>query len=229
MNRCRSRNVPIVKRLVCRTTGPSLRASAVRFDLDPLAFECWMKILAAMPDSVLWFGRMNRLTVTNLRAAAAAAGIDPNRLIVAGRSRAKTSHLSRLACVDVWLDTCNQSSDMAMMDALWAGVPAVTFAGKSAPARTGASLLKAAGQDGLIADHPKAYVTLAVELAQQPARRAEIAAQLAEGRHAGALFDKAVVISRFEQMLERVAGREPERAVLENRLPSHAGIAGAAF
>ena len=199
---------------------------ALRF--DPEAFDCWMKILAAVPDSVLWLGRMNRLTVTNLRAAAEASGIDPDRLIIAGRSRAKTSHLSRLACVDVWLDTHKQSSDMALMDALWAGVPAITFAGKTAPSRAGASLMKAAGQDGLVVDGPRDYVALAIDLARQPERRAQIAADLVAGRDAGALFDKAVVISRFEQMLERVAGREPELAMLETKLPSHAGVAGAA-
>jgi predicted O-linked N-acetylglucosamine transferase (SPINDLY family) len=173
-------------------------------------------------------GRTNRVTVVNLKSQAEAAGIDPDRLVFGGRSRTKTSHVARLKCVDVWLDTRRQSSDMAMLDALWVGVPAVTLAGATAPARGGASLLKAAGLDRFVADTPRAYVALAIELAQREDLRANVSDQLVRGREVGALFDTAVVISRFEQMLQRISGEEPKVMVPQVSLPTHATTAGAA-
>ena len=196
---------------------------ALRF--DALLFGCWMQILEAVPGSVLWLGRTNRLTVTNLKAEARSAGIDPDRLIFAGRSRTKTQHLGRLKCADIWLDTRRQSSDMAMLDALWAGVPAVTLAGATAPGRGGASLLRAAGLDRLIADTPRSYIALATELAEQPSTRAAIADRLIMGREVGALFDKSVVISRFEQMLERVSGHQPKVTIPRLDQAAHASTA----
>jgi predicted O-linked N-acetylglucosamine transferase (SPINDLY family) len=200
---------------------------ALRF--DPLMFGAWMQILDAVEGSVLWLGRTNRVTVLNLKAETEKAGIDPERVMFAGRSREKTAHMARLRCVDVWLDTRRQSSDMAMLDALWAGVPAVTLAGATAPARGGASLLRAAGLDHLIADTPRAYAAKAVELARDSGQRADIAVRLAAGRELGALFDKAVVISRFEQMLERISG-EPQRFPIPRMtLPAQATTTGAAL
>jgi predicted O-linked N-acetylglucosamine transferase (SPINDLY family) len=199
---------------------------ALRF--DAVMFGAWMKILSAVPGSVLWFGRTNRVTVLNLKAAAEKAGIDPERLIFAGRSKSKTDHLARLRCVDVWLDTRRQCSEMAMLDALWVGVPAVTLAGQTAPSRAGTSLLKAAGLDRLVADSTGSYVSLAVDLARNEEARADIARRLEMGRDVGALFDKTVVIRRFEQMLERVSGEAPSLVIPRASLPAHASAAGAA-
>jgi len=200
---------------------------ALRF--DSLMFGSWMQILSAVEGSVLWLGRTNRVTVLNLKAEADKAGVDPERLVFAGRSRAKTSHMARLRCVDVWLDTRRQNSEMAMLDALWAGVPAITLMGMTAPGRSGASILRAAGLDSLVADSPRAYVAKAVELARDIDQRASISLQLAAGRETGALFDKAVVISRFEQMLERVSGEPPRMSLPGVSLPAHATTNGAAL
>ena len=57
------------------------------YKLNPYIFEAWMRILAKVPESVIWLSHTNRAAIANLKAEAANAGVDPARLIFANRTQ----------------------------------------------------------------------------------------------------------------------------------------------
>jgi protein O-GlcNAc transferase len=83
-------------------------------------------------------------------------------------------------------------------DALWAGLPILTLAGKSFASRVGASLLTAIDLPELIATTQEEYEDLAIELAKNPQKLADIKLKLESNRLTGPLFDTP----RFAKNLE---------------------------
>ena len=51
------------------------------YKLNPVMWDCWMRILRQVPNSVLWVVDDNPWATENLRAAALTHGIAPERLI----------------------------------------------------------------------------------------------------------------------------------------------------
>jgi predicted O-linked N-acetylglucosamine transferase (SPINDLY family) len=173
--------------------------NAVR-KLDPALFACWMRILGAVPGSVLWLASEQPLVTHNLRAAAAAAGIEPSRLAFA-RSVDYRANLARLGRADLALDTVGYNGGTTTANLLWAGVPVLTVEGRGAQARMSASLLRAAGLPEPIMPDLAAYEAAAIALGRQPDRlRAWRAHLLGPGRRA-ALFDPARLARALETLL----------------------------
>jgi protein O-GlcNAc transferase len=155
----------------------------------PEVFEHWMRILGRTPGSVLWLREQNSSMSANLRREAARLGVDPARLIFAGRTPSLPEHLARLRNADLFLDTFPYNAHATALDALWAGVPLLTRLGESFASRVAASLLRSVGQPELITSSPAEYEELAVALAADPARLGELRRVLA-GR-GSPLFDTA--------------------------------------
>ncbi|MBI1394534.1 MAG: tetratricopeptide repeat protein [Betaproteobacteria bacterium] len=174
------------------------------YKIDPAVFDAWMQILAAVPKGVLWLISGYEAAHANLRAEAAARGIDPSRLVFAPRE-AKAKHLARHRLADLFLDTFAYNAHTTMSDALWAGLPAITCPGETFATRVGASLLGAAGLDELVAPDREAYVRLAIDLARDPDRRLALRERLATARHAAPLFDTAGFVRDWESRLLEIA------------------------
>lgn len=158
------------------------------YKLTPEVFSIWMRVLGAVPGSVLWLLDDNATATANLRREAAARGIEPARIVLAPRI-AMAEHLARHAHADLFLDTLPYAAHTTASDALWAGVPVLTRLGDSFAGRVGASLLRAVGLPELIATTPGDYERLAIELARAPARLAALKSQLIERRLTCPLFD----------------------------------------
>ena len=191
------------------------------YKIDPAVFAAWMRILKDVPGSVLWLIDGYEAARRNLRAAASAAGVDPDRLVFAPRAK-KSAHLARHRLADLFLDTFAYNAHTTMSDALWAGLPAITCPGKTFATRVGASLLKAAGLPEMIVRDTDAYVALAVELARDTKRREALFAKIAATRHAAPLFDTSGFVRDWEAKLVEVAplgqGERARRAAEESGL-----------
>jgi protein O-GlcNAc transferase len=75
------------------------------------------------------------------------------------------------------------------MDALWAGVPVLTCAGRSYAGRSAMSQLYNIGLPELVAEDLAAYERLALALARDPQRLHELRARLERNRLITPLFD----------------------------------------
>jgi protein O-GlcNAc transferase len=160
-------------------------------------FEVWMRLLAAVDGSVLWLLRDNAVAESNLRKEAARRGIDPGRLVFAGKL-ALDRHLARHRLADLFLDTLPYNAHTTASDALAAGLPLVTCLGKTFSGRVAASLLSAAGLAELVTQSLVEYEALALKLAKDGEYLGDVRARLAQNRKNSPLFDT----DRFRRHIE---------------------------
>jgi predicted O-linked N-acetylglucosamine transferase (SPINDLY family) len=167
------------------------------YKVEPAIFSVWMRILAQVPESVLWLFPGSAPTQDHLRREAQSRGIDPQRLVFAPHLR-KDQHLARHRHADLFLDTYFCNAHTTASDALWAGVPLLTCPGPTFARRVAASLLSALDLPDLITPDLAAYERLAVSLARDPAALASVRARLTANRTTAPLFDT----TRFARHLE---------------------------
>lgn len=167
-------------------------------------FASWMRILQAVPGSLLWLLADNDTARGHMERAAAAAGVAPERLVFAPRV-APTEYLARFACADLMLDTFPFNAGTTANDALWMGLPIVTRAGRSYISRMAGSLLTAVGLPDLITETPAQYEQLAITLGRNPARVASYKRYLAEHGRQSALFDIPQTVRDIEAAFEALA------------------------
>jgi predicted O-linked N-acetylglucosamine transferase (SPINDLY family) len=161
------------------------------YKLTPDGFALWLRILRQVDGSVLWLPEgNNRHFAANLRAAAAAQGVDPARLVFAPLVPSP-QHLARLKLADLSLDGLPYNAHTTASDSLWAGVPILTCTGTTWPGRVCASLLLAMEMPELVTDSEAAFEALAVRLAQNPDELAALRVKLVRNRTTTALFDTA--------------------------------------
>ena len=147
-----------------------------------------MRILHAVPGSVLWLFQDNSFVVPNLRREAQARGIAPERVVFAGPMEL-SEHLARHRLADLFLDTLPCNAHTTASDALWAGLPVLTCAGAAFAGRVAASLLHAVGLPELVTDTQADYEALAIALARDPARLQALRAKLQAQLPTAPLFD----------------------------------------
>jgi len=169
-------------------------------------FAAWMRILAATADkhSVLWLLADNDTAQENMGRAADAHGVARERLIFAPRV-APAEYLARFQCADLMLDTFPYNAGTTASDALWMGLPIVTYSGQTYISRMAGSLLTAVGLPELSTNSLAEYEQLAVLLGRQPARVASYKRYLAEQGRSSPLFDLPQVVRDIEAEFERLA------------------------
>lgn len=167
-------------------------------------FSGWMRILAAVPGSVLWLLADNDTARANMLACAAAHGVTADRLVFAPRM-APGEYLARFTLADLMLDTFPYNAGTTASDALWMGLPIVTRSGRTVISRMAGSLLTAVGLPDLITDNQADYERLAITLGRNPARVASHRRYLAEHGRASPLFDVPRIVRDIEDAFERLA------------------------
>ncbi len=164
-------------------------------------FGAWLRILAAVPDSILWLWHDRARARAGLRAAAADAGIAADRLIFAA-SLAQAEHLARLGLADLFLDSFPYGAHTTASDALSQGVPIVTRAGRSFASRVATSLLHSVGLPELSTPDLADYEALAIALASDPGRLAALRARLRAAIPTAPVFDPVRFARHLESALE---------------------------
>ena len=158
------------------------------YKIDPATFARYMLILQHVPASVLWLQTGAGKADQRLRHAAQALDVDPTRLVFMP-SLPHADYLARYAHVDLFLDTHPYNAQASAIDALRAGCPMLTLAGKTLNGRMGASLLFHAGLPELIAEDEESFVSLGVQLGNDRHALDVLRQHLQQQRGAHALFD----------------------------------------
>jgi predicted O-linked N-acetylglucosamine transferase (SPINDLY family) len=116
-------------------------------------------------------------------------------------------HLARHRAAGLFLDTLPYNAHTTACDALWAGLPIVTRAGRSFASRVAGSVLNAVGLPELITTSAAQYEATAVALATEPERLRQIKEKLNANRLTTPLFNSAMLARHLEhaflQMYER--------------------------
>jgi predicted O-linked N-acetylglucosamine transferase (SPINDLY family) len=173
------------------------------YKILPDVFAIWMRLLAAASGSVLWLLETGDQAKANLRREAAAAGIDPARLLFAPRV-GFGEHVARNAAADLFVDTYPYGAHTTANDALLAGLPLVTLAGETMVSRIAGSQLNAIGLPELATESFERYEALALELVLRPELLLGYRNRLAANRGMHPLFDMTRYARDFEDAMERV-------------------------
>jgi len=173
------------------------------YKILPSVFALWMRLLAALPGSVLWLAPASATAAVNLRREAATREVNPARLVFAPRAEL-SQHLARHAHADLFLDTTPYNAGTTANDALFMGVPVLTCAGETMASRVAGSQLRAIGLAELVTENLADYEALALRLAREPALLDTYRARLAANRSTHPLFDMARYARDFEDAMERL-------------------------
>jgi protein O-GlcNAc transferase len=198
------------------------------YKITPEFYGIWMRLLTAIPGSVLWLLDTNDLDKDNLRTEALRRGVDPSRLVFAPR-QPSPEHLARHRLADVFLDTLPYNAHTTASDALWAGLPVLTCAGDTFAGRVAGSLLQAVGLPELITFSPAAYEAMALRLARAPELLEAMRHKLLGNRLTAPLFDIAHYTRDFEAALTSMweiwaNGQEPTGFAVPTSLPRTAPV-----
>jgi predicted O-linked N-acetylglucosamine transferase (SPINDLY family) len=173
------------------------------YKILPETFDSWMRILKAVPGSVLWLLEDNAKASENLKKEAQSRGVDPGRLVFAPRM-ALPEHLARHKLADLFLDTFPYNAHTTASDALWVGLPLLTRMGKSFASRVAASISKAAGLTELTTASIQHYEELAVSLAQSSSLLLQIRHSLETSSRQTLLYDSESFMKNWSRLLEGV-------------------------
>jgi predicted O-linked N-acetylglucosamine transferase (SPINDLY family) len=184
------------------------------YKISPEVFDVWCRILKRLPDAVLWLNTLNDQAVPRLRVEAARRGLEPNRLIFAP-TLPQAAHLDRIGCADLFLDTWPCNAHTTASDALWAGLPLVTYSGRTFASRVAGSLLHAIDMPDTVCDSVEAYEAKVLELAHDQDKRLAIRRHTEAARLTSPLFSGARIARDIEDLYSRMwdralAGLPPE-------------------
>ncbi len=194
---------------------PALRTGHVTFGscnnlakINADVIAAWADILRRLPGSRLLL-KYRGLEDEGLRARYlglfAAQGIGADRLDIEGWSPLGDL-LARHDGIDVALDPFPFAGGVTTCNALWMGVPVVTWPGETFAGRHGLSFLSTVGLTETIAGSREEYVEIAVRLAAGLPRLAAIRAALREQVAASPLCDGPRFARQFMELLRGIAG-----------------------
>jgi predicted O-linked N-acetylglucosamine transferase (SPINDLY family) len=193
------------------------------YKLTPTLFDLWMRLLKAIPGSVLWLLAANSTANANLRMEAQVRGVGAERLVFAPRLP-MPQHLARHRQADLFLDTVPVNAHTTCSEALWAGLPVLTCVGETFVSRVAGSLLTAIGLPELITYTLEDYESLALRLAQHPAELATLRGRLWQNRLTAPLFDTPRFTrhleTAYQMMWERYLKGEPPSQIDVPPLPA---------
>jgi predicted O-linked N-acetylglucosamine transferase (SPINDLY family) len=116
-------------------------------------------------------------------------------------------HLARHRLADLFLDSWPCNAHTTASDALWAGLPVLTYAGKAFASRVAASLLDAVGLPGLITGSTEDYEAKAIALASNPQALAQLRKTLESNRTTSPLFNGRLTARHLEAGYEAAYAR----------------------
>lgn len=169
--------------------------------LNEGVFDVWAKILVGVPRARLvlkWRTFNDEIFCQTIHAAFAQRGITPERVELRGPSF-HADLLHEYADIDIALDPFPFTGGLTSCEALWMGVPVVTWPQIRVVSRQTYALLCAIGLPEWAATSADGYVRIAIEMAHNPQKLADLRYGLRQKMQASPLMD----VQGFTQQLER--------------------------
>jgi len=169
-----------------------------------LVLGAWASILDRVPGSRLFLkyrGLHEVDTQARIRGHVSERGVDPGRIVMEGASP-HSELLAAYSRVDIGLDTQPYSGGVTTCEALWMGVPVITFPGRTFAGRHATSHMTNAGYPQFVADDLEGYIELAVSWANQLDELAILRSQMREQVRHSPLCDAPRFARDFMDVIE---------------------------
>lgn len=211
--------------------APVMNSSVVTFGsfntlakMTPKVVELWARIIRKAGNARLLLKAAplaDPLVRDYVQKQFAKHDFDLSKLVLEGRTPGQAAHLQRYGEIDIALDPFPYNGTTTTCEALWMGVPVIGLQGNNHVSRVTAALLQRIGLESLVATSPKQYQSIAVELAKNKSRLAELRAGMRTRFQASPLHDKAGFAREVEaayrtmwQAFCRSVTSEPEDVIL---------------
>jgi predicted O-linked N-acetylglucosamine transferase (SPINDLY family) len=174
--------------------------------LNPAVIALWAKVLAAVPGSRLvlkWRTFQDEGMRAQVRDAFVRHGIAAERIELRGASF-HADVLKEYADIDICLDTFPFTGGLTSCEALWMGVPVVTWPQGRVVSRQTYAFLKAIGLDELAAGSEEEYVRIAAGLACNPDRLQALRSGMRTRMRQSSLCDVTGFTRRIEEAFHRL-------------------------
>lgn len=186
---------------------PSMKNSYITFGsfnnlakINDDVVALWSEILSALPDSRLFLKSLalkDRNTRERYLNLFAAHGIAQDRISISEHSP-HPEMLAEYGKIDIALDPFPFTGGLTTCETLWMGVPIVTLAGETLVSRQSASLLTNLGKTEWVAESPRRYVEIVLELAGTPTELLELRRNLRMWIAASPICDAEIVTRDLE-------------------------------
>ena len=160
-----------------------------QYKITAPVLDAWAAVLQAVPTARLLLGNTELDSACNRDYVAARfkqRGIDAARIEFRGRADHRT-FVEYYNAIDIALDAFPYNGGTTTMEAIWQGLPVITFDGDRWASRTSASILAGTPLTQFVATDVEGYVQTAINLASDP----YVAERLRSLRHSmrGLLMD----------------------------------------
>jgi predicted O-linked N-acetylglucosamine transferase (SPINDLY family) len=146
------------------------------FKTNDVVLDSWARILARVPHTRLYIkaaGATSERFQRRLGRVMGRHGVDRRR-IACHEVDTFDVMMARFAAIDLCLNTYNYGTGTTALNAVWQGVPTLTFSGSLHYARGTASMMVDCGLDDFVVPDREAYIEKAVRLSAFPARLLEV-------------------------------------------------------
>jgi len=210
-------SVPKVVAPPCARSGRiTFGCLAPQYKITSEVIAAFAKILRAVPRTRLLLKNTCLANAGNcaaVRARFLRHGISDDQLLCEGPAE-HFAFLKAYNRIDIALDTFPYSGGSTTMEALWQGVPVLTFSGDRWASRTSSSLLHAAGLSEWVLPSQQSFIHRAIALAGSPdsgARLSVLRATLREKLRASPACDVRSLCLQLENHYRAMARHLQER------------------
>ena len=141
--------------------------------VNDVVLALWGRVLQAVGGSRLVMLAPKGCARLRVLESLAAWGVDKGRIYFVDR-QARPAYFQQYGAIDIGLDTIPYNGHTTSLDALWMGVPVISRVGRTVVGRAGWSQLSNLGLGELAAGSDEEFVRLAIELAADVPRLAEL-------------------------------------------------------
>jgi protein O-GlcNAc transferase len=149
----------------------------------------WSEVLRAAPGARLLLLTFDPAQGEQIKSWFVEWDIDPARLEFVARRSRREDYLRLYDRIDICLDPLPYNGITTTCDALWMGVPVVSFVGTTPAGRAGLGMLSTIGAPELVARSPEQFVQIGADLAGDTGRLMEYRRTLRERMRVSPLMD----------------------------------------
>ena len=167
----------------------------------------WAAVLSRVPGSRLLLkggALRDAAVVARIRELMAGAGVDPDRVEIRGWAQTISQHLALYDETDIALDSFPYCGVVTTCEAMLMGVPVVSLEEQRVLGRYGAAFLRDIGLPDLAATSEAEYIDIAVDLASDLRRLAELRMSLRHRMETSRLCDSRAIARSLEGAYRRM-------------------------
>ena len=177
------------------------------YKLNQPLLEVWAKILQRVPNAKLLLKSKvlanDSETQHYLETQLLLLGIATERLIIEDADPVP-QHLNAYHQIDIALDSHPYNGGTTTCEALWMGIPVVTWVGDIPPARVGLAHLSSLGLQELVAHTPEEYINICVNLANDWEQLNQLRQTLRQTMQTSPLMDATTFTQALEKRYRQV-------------------------